>query len=159
MTKAVYAQTGDFTATTPNAFTCATVRDFVVVGGLSTDLYAVQWCAIGDPTDWPTPATDDARAKQSGKQSFPNRFGYVTAIAGNDFYGYVFQERAVTKMTYVGSETVFAFDTFEEGRGCAEYNRIARVDDVVFFESEFGRHMLQNDQIIDIGFGVTDASY
>ena len=53
---------GAYTVIGPNGLTCATVRDFVVVGGLSTDRYAIQWCAIGDPTDWPTPGTDDARA-------------------------------------------------------------------------------------------------
>lgn len=161
MTQPVYnfGSTTGITLITPTAKTCGTVRDFVVLGGLSTNPYAIQWCAIGDPTDWPTPATDDARSKQSGQQVFPNRFGYITGIAGNDFYGYVFQENAITKMTYVGGDTVFSFDTFEEGRGCASYNAFARVDDAIFFRSNVGRHVLQNDQIGDIGFGKVDGSY
>lgn len=142
------------------AGTCvATVRDFVVLGGLGTDRYTIRWCAIGDPTDWPTPASDDARSKQAGSESFPTRHGWVTAIAGNDFYAYVFQERAITKMTYVGGDVVFSFDTFEEGRGCQRQGEMVQVDDLVFFASDRGFHMLQFDQIQDIGFGKVDNSY
>ena len=138
---------------------CATVRDFVVIGGLDTDEYAIRWSAIGDPTDWPSPATDDARSKQSGQQTFPTEHGWVTGIAGHDFYGYVFQERAITKMTYVGGDVVFNFDTFEEDRGCQRAGRLVSVDDKVFFESDRGYHLLENDQIADIGFGKVDETY
>lgn len=148
-----------FTGTTPLGWTCATVRDFVVVGSLTTDRYAIQWCAIGDPTDWPTPNTDDARSKQSGRQEFTNKFGVITGIVGNDFYGYVFQERAITKMTYVGGDVVFSFDTFEESRGAKDYGRIATVDDLSFFQSQYGFHALENDQVIDIGYGIVDDTY
>ncbi len=143
----------------PFGLCCATVRDFVVIGGLLTDRYSIQWSAIGDPTDWPVPNTDDARSKQSGQQSFPTKFGFVTAIAGNDFYMYVFQEKAISKGTYVGSDVVFSFDIFEEDRGCVRQGMMEQIDDLVAFESDRGRHLLQNDQIADIGFGITDDSY
>ena len=144
-----------FTVVSPVGRTCGTVGEFVITG----DGYDVQWCAIGDPTDWPTPATDDARAKQSGKQTMINRFGVVTGIAGNDFFGYVFQETAITKMTYVGGDVVFRFDTFEEQRGCHAYNRYEEVDDKVFFESRQGYHLLEDGQILDLGIGKVDVSY
>lgn len=143
---------------TENALCCATVRDFVVIGGLDSDPYAIRWGAIGDPTDFPTPGTDDARAKQSGQQTFPTRFGVVTGVAGNDFYMYVFQTHGITKGTYVGGDVVFSFDTFEEGRGCVRMGMIEQIDDMVVFESDRGRHILENDQIMDIGFGITDDS-
>lgn len=141
---------------TENALCCATVRDFIVIGGLDSDPYAVRWNAIGDPTDWPIPNTDDARTKQAGQQSFPTRFGVVTGVAGNDFYMYVFQTHAISKGTYVGGDVVFSFDTFEEGRGCIRQGLIHTIDDMVVFESDRGRHILLNDQIQDIGFGITD---
>jgi hypothetical protein len=150
---------GTATIVTPNGVTCATVNQFVVIGLAAPDQWDVQWSAIGDPTDWPTIGSDDARAKQSGKQTLPSEYGRVTGIAGNDFFGYVFQERAVTKMTYVGGEIVFTFDTFEIGRGCWALNRYEQVDDAVFFESEFGYHMLINDQITDIGHGKINKTY
>ncbi len=144
---------------TEGALCCAFVRDFVVIGGLVSDRYAVRWSAIGDPTDWPIPGTDDARSKQAGLQSFPTEFGWVTGIGGNDFYMYVFQERAITKGTYVGGDVVFSFDTFEEDRGCERHGKLVQIDDMYAFESDRGHHILQNDQIADIGYGKVDDSY
>lgn len=139
---------------TEDALCCATVRDFVVIGGLSSDRYSIRWSAIGDPTDWPIPATDDARSKQSGTQAFPTQYGWVTAIGGNDFYMYVFQERAISKGTYVGGDVVFSFDVFEEDRGCVRQGQMARIDDMYAFVSDKGNHILQNEQILDIGLGI-----
>ena len=150
---------GAYTAIGPASLCCATVRDFVVVGGLAANRFAIQWCAIGDPTDWPTPATDDARAKQSGRQAFPSRFGWVTGLAGNDFYMYIFQELAVSKGVYVGGDTVFDFDVFEEGRGVVRQGRQLQQDDRVFFESKRGYHLLENEQIADIGYGKVDDTF
>jgi hypothetical protein len=146
-------------ASAPSGRCMAKVNQFIVIGCLSTDPFAIQWSAIGDGTDWPTPATDDARAKQSGKQTLSTKHGYVTEIIGNDFYGYVFQERAITKMTYVGGDVVFAFDTFEEDRGCERTGKAVAVDDKVFFKSTQGYHMLENDQIANIGYGIVDDTY
>jgi hypothetical protein len=137
---------------------CAAARDFIVVGGLDSDPYSIRWNAIGDPTDWPVPATDDARSKQAGSQTLKTRHGVVTAIAGNDFYMYVFQVSAITKGTYVGGDVIWAFDTFEEGRGCITMGHMVQVDDTVFFESLKGFHRLDNDVITDIGFGKVDDS-
>lgn len=143
---------------------CATVNEFIVIaesdtGTANAGPFSIRWCAIGDPSDWPIPATDDARAKQAGRQILNPDHGEVTAISGGDFYGYVFQERAITKMTYVGGDIVFAFDTFEEGRGCWQYNRRVQVDDTVFFESEFGYHSVSEGQVSDIGRGIVDDTY
>lgn len=148
-----------YTRNSVEGHVCATVRDFVIVGGLTTDPYAIRWCAIGNATDWPIPETDDARSKQSGQQAFPSRFGWVTGIAGNDFYMYVFQERAITKGTYVGGDVVFQFDTFEEDRGCERAGLLTQIDDKVFFKSDRGFHLLENDQIADIGYGKVDDTY
>lgn len=139
--------------------TCiTTARDFVVLGGLNSDRYAIRWSALGDGTDWPTPATDDARSKQAGTQSFPTRFGWVTAVHGNDFYMYVFQESAITKGTYVGGDIVWSFDTFEESRGCVRQGLSIMIDDTVYFSSDRGKHALLNDQVVDIGYGILDDS-
>lgn len=137
----------------------AKINEFVVLGGMDTDRYTIRWCDIGDPTTWSTPATDAARAAQAGQQTFQSRYGLVTAIAGSAFYGYVFQERAITKMTYVGGDIQFAFDTFEKDRGCVRQGRMVQVDDKVFFQSAKGYHVLEADQIADIGYGVVDDTY
>ena len=142
--------------------TCATINQFVVIGVRNeseASWHKVRWCAIGDPTDWPIPASSDARSKQAGQEILPGQYGMVTAVSGGDFFGYVFQERAVTKMTYVGGDVVFTFDTLEVGRGCWQFNRRMIVDDTVFYESLFGYQSLTNGQILNIGKGRVDKTY
>lgn len=138
---------------------CAQARDFVILGGMNGDRYTARWSAIGDPTDWPTPATDDARAKQAGSQTFPTRFGYVTAIAGDDFSMLIFQEGAIHRATYVGGDVVWSFDTIDESRGCVRQGRMVKADDLVFFQSKFGYHVIKDSQISDIGYGIVDDTY
>jgi len=149
---------GTFASAGPASVGCATVRDHVFVLP-SANRYSVRWSAIGDPTDWPVADTNDARTKQSGLQVFPNQHGVVTGVAGNDFFAYIFQERAVWKANYVGGDVVYSFNAFEEGRGCWRLARFERVDDAVFFESEFAYHVVENDVVSDIGFGLVDKSY
>jgi hypothetical protein len=126
---------------------------------LLSDEYTVQWSALDDITDWPTPATDDARSKQAGKETLSGEFGKITGGTGNDFFGYVFQQKAITKFTYVGGDIVFQIQPFEFVRGCVDYNRLWKIDDLIFYESEYGYHTLENGQITDIGLGVVDDSY
>jgi hypothetical protein len=140
----------------PSGRCCGRINNFIIIGALTTNRNAVQWCAVGDPSDWPTPATDDARSKQAGLQAMPPQYGPVTGIASGDFFGYVFQERAITKATYVGGDVVFAFDTFEEDRGCVRVGMLEQIDDLSFFKSDRGYHILENGQIADVGFGAVD---
>ena len=137
----------------------AQARDFVVLGGLDADRYSIRWSAIGDPTDWPTPATDDARSKQSGSQSFPTRYGYVTAIAGDDFNMIIFQEGAIHRASYVGGDIVWSFDTIDSSRGCVRQGRMEKIGNSIIFESKFGYHLIRDEQIVDIGFGAVDDTF
>ena len=144
-------------ATTPDGVVCGYARDFAVMS-LASDEYTIQWSDIGDSTSWSTPGSDAARAAQAGQQTLNLKHGFITGIAGNDFFMYVFQQRAITKAVYVGGDVVWSFDTFEEGRGCFEYGRFVQIDDAIFFESEFGYHVLENDQILGIGYEMVDDS-
>jgi hypothetical protein len=145
----------------PNGRCCGRINNFVLIGAITTDIYAVQWCQIAVPTVWPTPNTDDARSKQAGLETLSNAYGQVTAIADGDFFGYVFQERGITKFTYVGGELVFTVDVMEENRGCIRSGRMAQTENRIFFESDRGYHMLDfnSGQIVDIGYGKVDDSY
>lgn len=159
---------GNYTATTyaqptgiPDGRCMGSINEFVFIGAISSDLFAVQWCAVGDASDWPTPVTDDARAKQAGKETLNNAYGHVTAIADGDFFGYVFQERGITKFTYVGGDVVWTVDVFEENRGCVRPGRMVQTDNLCFFESDRGFHMMDTNtgQISDIGYGKVDDTY
>jgi hypothetical protein len=146
------------TSAIPDGVVCGTIGNFIMVS-LVSDEFTVQWCAIGNPNDWPTPLTDDARAKQAGSEKLNPEFGIVTGITGSEFYGYVFQQRAITRFTYIGGDIVFNVNTFERTRGCIDYNRFTRSGDTVFYESQVGRHSLLNNQVSDIGYGRTDDTY
>ncbi len=151
-----YSAGGAYTVVTGVTGRCVgRINRFLVVGAG----YTVRWNAIDDVTDWPTPNTDAARAVQAGQQTMSPEYGWVTAVSGNDFFGYVFQERAITKLTYIGGDIVFAFDTFEEDRGCERTGMMTQIDDLVFFKSDRGYHALQDDQVADIGYGKVDESY
>lgn len=147
-----------YTSPNPDGVVCGTIGQFVMLSQ-AADEYTVQWCNIGDPTTWDTPGTDAARANQAGEQTLNPRFGVVTGITGDEFVGYIFQERAINKVTYVGGDVVFRFEVIEEARGCLDYNRFCRVEDKVFYQSGSGHHVLVDNQVIDIGFGKIDESY
>ena len=142
----------------PDGVVCGRIGNFILVS-LASDEYTVQWNSINSLTDWPTPNTDDARAKQAGAESLVAEYGKVTAISGGEFFGYVFQQKAVTKFTYVGGDVVFRIETIDSTRGCIDYNRISKVRDSVFFESDYGYCVLTAGQITDIGLGKVNDSY
>ena len=149
---------GDFTSVAEAAWCCASVGQFMVIAP-NDNRFRIRWSAIGDATDWTTVDSSDARTKQSSDQFFPAQFGTVTGIAGTDFNAYVFQERASWSMSYQGGDVVFSFDRFEEGRGCYKANRLVSVDEAVFFESQYGYHVVEGNQVTDIGYGAVDKSF
>ena len=147
-----------YSSNAPDGVVCGRIGQFAMVS-LASDEYTVQWCAIGDITDWPTPLTDDARSKQAGSETLSSEYGKITGISGTEFMGYVFQQSAVTKFTYVGGDVVFRIDVIDATTGCVDYNRFSRVGNAVYFESEFGYQMIVDNQIAPIGLGGVDDSY
>jgi hypothetical protein len=157
-----YLYTGNGTTGMPDPTVMGTIGQFGVVGLAGTavnNAFSVQWSAQGDLEDWPIPGTTDARTKQAGIQIMSAEYGKVTGIAGNDFFGYIFQQRAITKMTYIGGDVAFHFDTFEYGRGCIDYNRFVQAEGAIYYQSEHGYHALKADQIVDIGFKKVDRLF
>lgn len=144
----------------PKARTLGVIRDFVVAGDIVSfdfEPNAIQWSAIGDPLDWPIPLTDDARSKQAGKQVLHAEYGNVTFIANGERFGLIFQERGISRATYVGGDVVFQFDTFEKGgKGCITPNGAIQVDDLTYFLSGEGFHVTDGQQVRDIGQGAVD---
>jgi hypothetical protein len=120
----------DLGGSPPTGASIARVRDHVVIGNLSTDAYAVRWSAINDPEDWPTPGTTDALSKESGQQSLPIELGKITKVVGGEKFGLIFQQRGITRMTYVGGSVVYEFDTFERNNGTG-YIENAAADSVL----------------------------
>lgn len=115
LTTSLATNFASLTGSPPTAATGARVRQHAVLGQLqSSDLYAVRWSAIGNHEDWPTPGTADARSKQAGQESLNPAFGFVQKVLGGEKFGIIVQDRALTRMTYVGGSNVFEFDTYEQ---------------------------------------------
>lgn len=113
--------------------------------------YRVQWCAIGDPTNWPIPLTASAIAFQSSFQDLEVDLGAVKFIAGYPSYGVIFQEFGITRANYVGGNVVFSFSVFARNRGLVAKGAATAVGGLVFFLSQDGFFVTDGNSVNPIG--------
>lgn len=144
------------TGTAPYARQIGKINRFVFLGDTNDGIngvvpYRVQWCAINDPTNWPTPGTSAARTVQSGEQFLDASHGAVTGFMGGQFWGLVFQQRAITRFTYVGGDIVFQVDTFEKSRGCWAPQSLCQVGNMAYFYAVDGWYMTDGQSVTPIG--------
>ncbi|HEX7129130.1 MAG TPA: hypothetical protein VF217_03560 [Rhodanobacteraceae bacterium] len=140
----------------PKAATIGMVRDFVVLGNVNDGAahpYRVQWSAISNPTQWPAPLTQAARAAQSGYQDCYSQYGTVQYIAQGEEFGLIFQQRGIVRMQYVGGDVVFNFYTFERKRGLLTPKAAAQVGNMVYFLSGDGFYATDGNGVDPIGYG------
>lgn len=116
--------------------------------------YRVQWCAIGDPTNWPIPLTASAVAFQSGYEDLEVDLGAVKFIAGYPLYGVIFQEFGITRANYVGGNVVFSFSVFSRNRGLVAKGAACVVAGLIYFLSQDGFFVTDGNSSTPIG---TDA--
>jgi hypothetical protein len=144
----------------PNARQIGVINRFLMLGdidqGSGAVPYAVQWSSIDDPLDFPTPGTSTARAEQAGEQFLQAEHGAVTAIAGGQFWGLVFQKRAITRFSYVGGDIVFQIDNFERSRGCWAPRSHIQVGNISYFFSHDGVCATDGQVLQQIGNGRVD---
>ena len=157
-TSSVFA---DLAASAPIAKYITVVRDFVVVANTyessAQQQYRVRWSAINDETDWTEGGTT-----QSDYQDIPDG-GQIMGIRGGEF-GLVLLERAISRMTYVGTPFIFQFDNISRNKGCMVAGSIAQYQGITFFLSDDGFYMCDGQQVVPIGaekvdrFFLSDAS-
>lgn len=140
---------GSTTGNSPGARAVGVVNRFVVVG-TDTSTPIVRWSGINQPTSWPTPASSTAVAQQSGAQTLNALAGPVTAVVGGDQYGLVFQNSALTRMTYVGGSVVFQFDTIDKVNGALFRKGIVHVGGLTYFGNETGFFVTDGVTVKDI---------
>lgn len=118
-------------AAAPMARYVATIRDFVFAGSISGAEGRVQWSAIGDATAWTAGTNEsDFQDARSG--------GPVKGILSGEV-GYLFQQQAVFRMTYVpGSTAIFQFDELEGVRGLVGPHSLVRIGRSAFYLSQDG---------------------
>jgi hypothetical protein len=148
----------DLAASAPKARYIGVVRDFVVVGN-TDDVsdgavpFRVRWSAIGDPTDWTVSATT-----QADFQDLNSANGWVNGIVGGE-YGIIFQERAITRMTYVGSPSVFQFDEIESGYGTNAPGSICKIGTMTAYLGEDGFYVFDGTSSTPISHNMVSKSF
>lgn len=151
----------DLAAAAPKAKAIATVGNFVMVGNTSDGVDGargerVWWSAFEDPTDWPTPGSDDAITKQSDFQNLYNGGGEVQAIIANlaNADAVIIQSDLVTRANYVGvSQGVFRFDAIDGSRGTPYPNSALEKNGRAWFISDDGIYVTDGVSVEPISEG------
>jgi hypothetical protein len=144
----------DASSDAPIAKYITAVRDFVVGAniGAGTNPNKVQWSGINDASVWTTTATS-----QSDYQLLPDG-GDITGIVGGEF-GIVFLEKAIVRMSYIGSPLIFQFDTISRNVGCIEGNSIAQYSGTAYFLSDDGFYATNGQTLNGIGSEKVDRYF
>lgn len=148
----------DLSADAPKARHIAVIRDFIVVGSVDDAVdgevpYRVQWPDIGTTTDWVITG-----ATQADYQDLNGNNGGIIKIVGGE-YGTIFQERAITRMSYAGAGTIFQFDEVESERGAICSGSVVKSGNIIFYLSDNGFYAFNGAQSIPIGDGKIDRFF
>lgn len=153
-------------AAAPRARALAVVRDHVMVGNTfdGTDGAVperVWWCAIDDPTSWPTIGSAAAAAAQSDRQDLVGEGGAVQTLVGSVGVGdgVVIQERAVQRITYVGPPQIYQFDLVQGARGTVAPGSVAHLGAVIAYLGENGFYMFDGRTSVPIGHDKIDRTF
>lgn len=142
----------------PKARHIGIVREFVVLGNTndSTDgevPHRVWWSAINDSADF-----DPAQSTMCDYQDIPDG-GWVQKIVDGVEYGLVFQDYAISRMTFVGTPAVFQFDKIDRKRGTPLPGSVVGWGRHVFFISEDGFFYNDGTQSHPIGAKKVDRTF
>lgn len=120
----------------PQAAYIAVVGRFLVLSGLLSNPYRIQWSGLNATTTW-TSGTNS-----SDFQDFPDG-GIVRGVAGGE-YGIVFQDQAIRRMSYVpGSPIIFQIDRITQDKGLFSPYSLIRAGEKIFFFAGQGFHKIE----------------
>jgi len=146
----------NLSADAPIAKFVTVVRDFVVCANTYEssvqEQYRVRWSDINNETNWTTSATS-----QADYQDIPDG-GQIVGIRGGEF-GLIFLERAIHRMTYVGTPFIFQFDNISRNKGCMVAGSITQYQGTTFFLSDDGFYMCDGQNVIPIGAEKVDKFF
>jgi hypothetical protein len=142
----------DLSADAPVAEYVTVVRDFVVASSLDggSNANKVQWSNINDETNWTTGA-----ASQSDYQIISDG-GNIHGMTGGEV-GLIFLDRAIVRMSYIGSPLFFQFDTISRGVGCVEGNTVVQYGSMTYFLGADGFYSCDGATVTAIGTQKVDA--
>jgi hypothetical protein len=123
----------------PQAAYISVVGRFLVLSGLLSTPYRIQWCGLNNfnaSTSW------DNVTAGADFQDFPDG-GIVRGIAGGES-GIIFQDQAIRRMAYVpGSPIIFQIDRITQDKGLYAPYSIIRAGERIFFYAGQGFHKIE----------------
>lgn len=132
------------------------VRDFVVAANTTSaggdQPYRVQWSGLNDETTWTT-----SQITQADYQDIPDG-GHITGIRGGEF-GLILMEKAIHRMTYVGTPLIFQLDNISREKGCIASGSVSQYQGLTFFLSDDGFYMCDGQQVVPIGAEKVDRYF
>lgn len=146
----------DLSADAPVSKYVTVVRDFVVAANTFEsgvqEQYRVRWSDLNNETTWTTSDTT-----QADFQDIPDG-GQIVGIRGGEF-GLIFLERAIHRMSYIGTPFIFQFDNISRNKGCMVAGSIAQYQGVTFFLSDDGFYLCDGQQVVPIGAEKVDKYF
>lgn len=114
----------------PQAAYISIINRFVVLSGLLSQPYRVQWSGLNDTTNW------TAGTNFSDFQDLPDG-GVVRGVAGGE-YGLIMQDQSIRRMIYApGSDLVFQIDRVAQDRGLnAPYSLVPAGERMFFYSAQ-----------------------
>lgn len=123
----------------PQAAYISVVGHFLVLSGLLSQPYGIQWSGLDDfnsSTSWVIGGANGADL-----QIFPDG-GIVRGVAGGES-GIIFQDQAIRRMSYVpGSPVIFQIDRITQDKGLYAPYSIIRAGERIFFYAGQGFHKI-----------------
>lgn len=143
----------DLGGSPPQASYVDIVGRFVVLSGLLSNPYRIQWSGLNAITTW-TSGTNS-----SDYQDLPDG-GIVRGVAGGE-NGVIFQDQAIRRMTYVpGSPIVFQIDRISQDKGLFAPYSIIRAGQTVYFHAAQGFHKIEPGGVpVQIGRERVDRTF
>lgn len=133
----------DLGGSPPNARHIAVVKDFVVLANTTNSPSELYWSGFNNSAQWTTGTNQcDSQTLTSG--------GWIHRITGGEI-GWVFQEHAVVRMTYVGPPIIFQLDTIQDAPGLVAPGALAKVGDDIYYYSQKGFMRFNNGGFEPIG--------
>jgi hypothetical protein len=125
----------DLGGSPPQASYIDIVGRFVVLSGLLSNPYRIQWSGLNATTTW------TSGVSSSDYQDLPDG-GIVRGVAGGEF-GTIFQDQAIRRMSYVpGSPIIFQIERISQDKGLYAPHSIIRAGETIFFYAGQGFHKI-----------------
>lgn len=125
----------DLGGSPPRASYIAVVNRFVILSGILTNVYRIQWSGLNDITEW------TSGVNQSDFQDLADG-GIVRGVAGGE-YGVIFQDSSIRRMTYApGAPYIFGIDRIAQDDGLFGAYSLINAGNRILFCSPQGFKML-----------------